>query len=72
LIKKIQMGTKIYRLFEYAYIVMAFFATYVAYENWNINRNRAYLFGFFTIVAIFMYFFKRRFRKKMEERNQDH
>ncbi|MAP54345.1 hypothetical protein [Altibacter sp.] len=65
------MGTKIYRLFEYAYIVMALFAAYVAYENWNDNRNRAYLFAFFVVVAIFMFFFKRRFRKKMEERNQN-
>jgi FtsH-binding integral membrane protein len=64
------MGNKIYRLFEYAYIVMAIFSTYVAYDNWNENRNRAYLFVFFTVVAIFMFFFKRKFRKKMEERNQ--
>ena len=65
------MGTKIYRLFEYAYIFMAIFATYIVYENWEENRNRAYLFAFFTIVAIFMFFFKRRFRKKLEERNKD-
>ena len=65
------MRTKIYRLFEYAYIVMAIFATYVAYENWDVNRNRAYLFAFFVVVAIFMFFFKRRFRKKLEEHNQN-
>jgi hypothetical protein len=29
------------------------------------------LFAFFTVVAIFMFFFKRNFRKKMEERNQN-
>lgn len=66
------MGTKIYRLFEYAYIFMAIFAAYITYENWGDNRNRAYLFAFFMIVAIFMFFFKRRFRKKLEERKKDH
>lgn len=65
------MGTKIYRLFEYAYIVMAFFAAYIAYENWNVDRNRAYLFALFTVVAIFMFFFKRKFRKNLEARNQN-
>jgi len=65
------MGTKIYRLFEYAYIFMAIFSIYLVVDNWGTNRNRAYLFGFFAIVAIFMFFFKRNFRKKIEERKKD-
>lgn len=65
------MGNKIYRLFEYAYIGMAAFSIYITVNNWEDNRNRAYLFAFFTVVAIFMYFFKRNFRKKMEQRNKD-
>ncbi|MCH2489295.1 MAG: hypothetical protein MK211_04025 [Flavobacteriales bacterium] len=64
------MGTKIYKLFEYAYIVMAVFAAYLVYENWTTNRTRAYLFAFFTVVAIFMFFFKRGFRKRIEERRK--
>lgn len=63
------MGSKIYRLFEYAYIVMALFAAYLVYANWDTNRNRAYLFAFFIVVAVFMFFFKRNFRKKLEKRN---
>lgn len=65
------MGNKIYRLFEYAYIVMAIFSAYLVFENWTENRNRAYLFAFFTVLAIFMFFFKRKFRKKIEERNDN-
>jgi uncharacterized membrane protein len=65
------MGTKIYRIFEYAYILMAIISIYVTIDNWTVNRNKAYLFAFFTVVAIFMFFFKRRFRKNMEERNQN-
>ncbi|MDT0556271.1 hypothetical protein [Patiriisocius hiemis] len=63
------MGSKIYRLFEYAYIVMALFSAYLVYTNWDTNRNRAYLFAFFIVVALFMFFFKRNFRKKLENRN---
>jgi len=65
------MGTKIYRLFEYAYIFMAVFSIYLVIDNWETNRNRAYLFGFFAIVAIFMFFFKRNFRRKIEERKKN-
>ncbi len=65
------MGNKIYRLFEYAYLGMAAFSIFLVITNWETNRNRAYLFAFFTVVAIFMFFFKRNFRKKMEERNKN-
>ncbi len=65
------MGTKIYRLFEYAYVFMAIFSIYLVVTNWETDRNRAYLFAFFTVVAIFMFFFKRRFRKMLEKRKSD-
>lgn len=65
------MGNKIYRLFEYAYIFMALFSIYLVVTNWESNRDRAYIFVFFGIVAIFMFFFKRRFRKNLEKRNKD-
>lgn len=65
------MKNSIYRLFEYAYILMAALSLYVVIINWEEDRYRSYLFAFFGIVAIFMYFFKRNFRKKMEERNKE-
>jgi FtsH-binding integral membrane protein len=57
------MGNKIYRLFEYAYLVMAVFSAYIVIDNWEDNRGRSYLFGLFGIVAVLMFFFKRKFRK---------
>lgn len=60
------MGNKLYLLFEYLYIVMAFLSVYVAITAWEVDRNRSYLFIFFAIVAVFMFFFKRKFRKKIE------
>ncbi|SRX54375.1 hypothetical protein AEQU1_01384 [Aequorivita sp. CIP111184] len=65
------MLSKVYRFFEYAYLVIAVFFAYEAVNNWTSERNRAYLFIFFVVVAIFMFFFKRNFRKKMEERNNN-
>ncbi len=65
------MTNKIYQLFEYAYIGMFLFSIYMVIANWTTNKDQAYLFGFFGVVAIFMFFFKRRFRKKLEQRKED-
>ncbi len=65
------MKTNIYRLFEYAYLLMAAFSIYIVITNWGVDRNKVYLFAFFTIVAIFMFFFKRNFRKKIEGRKNN-
>ncbi|MCT8338894.1 hypothetical protein MG296_02410 [Flavobacteriaceae bacterium TK19130] len=65
------MGNKIYRLFEYVYVAMALFSIYLVWSNWETNRSRAYIFAFFAVVAIFMFFFKRHFRKKIENRSDN-
>ena len=65
------MANKVYRFFEYAYLIVAIFFAYEAIVNWNVDRNRAYLFLLFVVVAICMFFFKRNFRKKMEQRNKN-
>lgn len=66
------MRNKLYILFEYLYLIMAGFSVYVTLTSWNGDRNRAYLFLFFTVVAIFMFFLKRNFRKKIENsKNQE-
>lgn len=61
---------KFFRYFEYAYLLFAAFFLFEAFRIWNTERNRAYLFLFFVCIAIFMYFFKRRFRRKYEDRNK--
>tara|TARA_B110000003_G_scaffold276491_1_gene323287 strand:+ start:1791 stop:1991 length:201 start_codon:yes stop_codon:yes gene_type:complete len=66
------MRNKLYILFEYLYLIMSGFSVYVTVTSWNGDRNRAYLFLFFTVVAIFMFFLKRNFRKKIENsKNQE-
>jgi len=64
------MGSKIYIIFEYLYIAMAVFSIYIVISVWSEDRNRAYLFMFFAVVAVFMFFFKRNFRKKITDRNK--
>ena len=64
------MRGKIYKLFEYGYIAMALFSIYLVVTNWSDNRERSYMFVIFAVVAIGMYFFKRWFRKNMENRSK--
>ena len=64
------MRAKIYKLFEYGYIAMALFSIYLVLTNWSENRERSYMFIIFAVVAVGMYFFKRWFRKNMENRSK--
>lgn len=65
------MVNKVYRFFEYAYLIIAAFFAYEAINKWNTEPNQAYLFLFFVVLAISMFFFKRNFRKKMDNRSKD-
>lgn len=65
------MNTKVYKIFEYAYLVIFIISLFEVISNWASDKNRAYLFLFFAVVAFFMFFFKKNFRKKMEKRQQN-
>ena len=65
------MQNKIYNLFEYFYFVMAAFSLYLVTSHWVDNRGKAYMFILFAIVAVFMFFFKRKFRKMTQQRAKD-
>ncbi len=65
------MNKTVYKIFEYAYLVMFFLSLIAVITNWNTNFDRAKLFIFFGVVALFMFFFKRNFRKKLEKRQQN-
>ncbi len=65
------MSSKIYQIFEYAYIGMFILSVYIVVTQWETNRDQAYLFAFFGVVAVFMFFFKRNFRKRLEKRNEE-
>nr|WP_224491610.1 DUF6526 family protein [Robertkochia marina] len=61
---------KYFKIFEVAYLVIAVVSIYEVVMEWNNERNRAYLFLFFAVFSLFMFFFRRRYRKKFENRNK--
>ncbi|MBD1262283.1 hypothetical protein HZY62_16920 [Maribacter polysiphoniae] len=62
---------KILKYTEYLYLVVAIFSIYRIVTDWNVNREGTYLFMFFAIVSIGMFFFRRNYRKKFEQRKKD-
>jgi hypothetical protein len=59
---------KLYKIFEYGYIAIAIFCVIQTFLKFNVDRNRAYFFLIFGVFAIFMFFFKRWFRKNRFEK----
>lgn len=62
---------KILRYTEYLYLGVFFFSLYRIFTDWNLDRQNAYLFVFFAVVSIGMFFFRRNYRKKFEQRKRD-
>jgi len=63
--------TKFWKFFEIGYLIIAIVLIYETISRWNSEREKAYLFLGFSVLAMLMYFFKKRFRKKVEARNND-
>jgi hypothetical protein len=61
----------LWKIFEYGYLVIAIVFSVEAVMNWNEDGERAYLLAGFSILAVFMYFFRRHFRKKRENTNNN-
>ncbi len=61
---------KFFKFFEYAYLVVMCFFAYEAFRNWEQETNKAILYICFAAIALFMYFFKRNFRKRVEANNK--
>lgn len=56
---------------EIAYIGLIVFSIYSAITRWDIDRNKAYIFIFFSVILAVMLFFKRKFRIRYEERRKN-
>lgn len=59
---------KFFKYFEFVYIAFAIFFIIEAIRIWPDNQSKAYLYFFFTFLALLMFFFKRKFRKKYENK----
>lgn len=62
---------KIYKIYEYGYLILAIVFLVETFLKWSAEREKAYLMLFFSVLALGMYFFKRRFRSKVQNRNKE-
>lgn len=61
---------KTLKFFQYIYLALALFCVWEAIQNWTIDRQRSYILLFFAALAVFLFFFRKHFRKKFEQRNK--
>jgi uncharacterized membrane protein len=61
---------KLLQLLQYAYLIFAVLFLYDAISKWNTDRNGAYLSLFFVAIAVFMFFFRKKFRKRFQDRGK--
>jgi len=62
---------KIWSIFQYAYLVIAVVFLIDGILGWNSDKEKSLLqFGFAIFITI-IFFFKRKFRRKIEERNSN-
>jgi len=62
---------KILRYTEYLYLAVAAISLYKIATLWSINPKDTYIFIFFAIVAVAMFVFRRRYRKRFEQRKKE-
>lgn len=62
---------KILRYTEYLYLFVAVFSVYKITQVWNTDRNYAYLFVFFAVASAGMFLFRRKYRKRFEQRQRE-
>ncbi len=61
---------KLLQFLQYAYLIFAVLFLYDVISKWNTDRNGAYISLFFAALAIFMFFFRKKFRKRFEDRGK--
>ena len=54
---------------QYIYLVAAVFFTYKSISVWNEATDEHFLFLAIALLSVFMFFFRRKFAKKFEARN---
>lgn len=61
---------KLLQLLQYAYLIFAVLFLYDTINKWNTDRNGAYISLLFVVLAVFMFFFRKKFRKRFEDRGK--
>ena len=58
---------KYFKFFEIAYLIIAIVFIVETIMRWNSEPNKAYIFLAFALLAIFMFFFRKKYRKRFEK-----
>ena len=58
---------KLTNLFQAAYLGFAALFVYQAIACWEIDRSKSYLFFGGAVIAIFKFFFNKKYRKRFED-----
>ncbi|UII74689.1 hypothetical protein LV716_10465 [Flagellimonas sp. HMM57] len=62
---------KFLRYTEYLYLAVAIVSTYKIATLWSVDPSSTYIFIFFAVVSVGMFLFRRRYRKRFEQRKKD-
>lgn len=58
---------KIGKIFEIGYLIIAVFFGVEAFNSWKSDGDRLYFYIIFMVLAVFMFFFRRKTRIRREE-----
>ncbi len=61
---------KFLKYFKFVYLAFAAFLLYETVPAWNGDRSQSYLYLGLAVLAIFMFFFRLHWEKKLRQRNQ--
>lgn len=61
---------KVLQFLQYAYLIFAVLFLYDAIANWNVEGKSPYLSLGLAALAIFMFFFRKKYRKRFEDRGK--
>lgn len=60
----------IWKYIQYGYLVVAVIFVIEAVINWEVDRQKSYFLIGFAIFMVILFFFKRKFRRKIEARKK--
>ncbi len=58
------------RIVEVMWAVIAAISAFEVFNLWQADRQKAYMFGAFCALAVFMFFFRRRTRMRYQQRQE--
>jgi len=59
------------KIVEIAYLALAIFFIVEAVSNWDTERTSSYIYLAFSALAVFMHFFRKKFRRKFENQKNE-